>query len=192
MRPWASLVDDLVGSSNVNRRKMRKTATLEWRPAVSLRITRNGTIAFDGEIEAVPTTPGMYIFACRRHGRIEPMYIGLAGRSIRRRLKEHLRSSRMFDGLDAARPGKRLFIYATLEPNDAAARRYLGSFERALIRRATEAGCAALNIHQKQRTKYTLKTRCTFYNEGHREILWWCPRKVSTALMPERRAARTA
>jgi hypothetical protein len=168
-----------------------KTARLFWHTPIELKITRTPSIVFCGDIDAVPAKAGMYVFARRDHDRLIPLYVGLA-RSLRRRLKDHLRSERMITGLRVARGGKRMFVYATFQSADPAlAARLLGSFERALIRRALKVGGAPLNTLQKNRLKVAPPERCTLVNEGNTVGLsWWCPRRVTAPLLPPRRGGR--
>jgi hypothetical protein len=57
----------------------------------------------------------------------------------------------MYRGLTDARPGKRLFCCAEIEPGDPEfVRRYLASYESALIQCAAAVDGAKLNTHMRK------------------------------------------
>ena len=120
---------------------------------------------------------------------IRPLYVGLAGRSLRQRLKGHLKSVRMQESLRNSRPRKRLYYFAELDPNtDESVGEYLGPIERALILSAVRAGGGQLNTHQRiDRPPPGLGT-CVLLNTGHRQA-WsdWAPTKMTVELLPARR-----
>ena len=169
---------------------MNSAATLAWQPPIALRITRDGSIVPAAPIESIPPVPGMYLFARSRNSRLEPLYVGLASRSLRQRFVQHLRSPRMYEGLRVARGGKRFFGYAELTGVVGDFRQVLGSAERELIRLATVSGFATLNTHQKRLTPDLASDRCTFSHEGFSELWWWSPVEVTAALKPLRRNRR--
>ena len=170
---------------------MNSAATLAWHPPVALRIARDGSIVPAAPIESIPPVPGMYLFARNRNSRLEPLYVGLASRSLRQRFVQQLRSPRMYEGLRVARGGKRFFGYAELTGVVGDCRQVLGSAERELIRLATVAGFATLNTHQKRSTPGLACGHCTLNHEGFSELWWWSPAEVTAALKPLRRNRRS-
>ena len=170
---------------------MNSAGKLAWHPPIALRIARDGSIVPAAPIESIPPVPGMYLFARNRNSRLEPLYVGLASRSLRQRFVQHLRSPRMYEGLRAARGGKRFFGYAELTGVVGDYRQVLGSAEHELIRLAAAAGFATLNTHEKRSTPDLAGGCCTFSHEGFSDLWWWSPAEVTTALKPLRRNRRS-
>ena len=171
---------------------MAISARLTWQAPIEVIVTRHRRLTLSGDIRAVPTKRGVYVFARRSSSTIVPLYIGLASRSLRQRLKQHLKSPKMVKGLSDGPRGKRLFFFAELKPGDLeSAKQLLPSIESALIRAAVKIGGATLNTHQRERRPTQSGLRCTFLNNGYREA-WstWSGRRVTTVLLPPRQAAR--
>jgi len=164
-------------------------ACLRWHRPIEIDVSKHGSLVLKGDISVIPASRGMYVIARRTRTGIMPVYVGLASRSIRQRVKQHLKSDRMIEELVDGRRSKRLFFYAELTPGGLEfAKRYLPSFERALIRSAINAGGATLNRHQRQIRSTHIPRACSFVNAGHRAA-WidWSPTRVTTDLLPRRR-----
>ena len=170
---------------------MTIAARLRWHPPVAITVTRDQRLILAGELGDIPTSRGIYVFAMRTGSKLKPLYVGLASRSLRQRLKQHLRSPRMIEGLRNARPGKRLFFFAELEPGDHDfAKRYLSSCESALIQAAINFGGGNLNTNVRTNRMDPVPEKCLVINVGHREA-WspWATRRILADVLPPRRPA---
>ena len=181
-------------NSKLYRRTMGVSARLRWHPPLEIDVSVRGQLKLKDGLKTVPTTRGIYVIARKRRGGIIPIYVGLASRSLRQRLKQHLKSERMITQLIDGRRSKRLFFYAEVTPGDLEyAKRYLATIERALIRSAIRKGGALLNRHQRSVRAPATPYKFTFSNIGHREA-WadWARQRITTELKPPRRRRITS
>jgi hypothetical protein len=168
--------------------KMTPLIKLRWFPPIEITVKRHRSLILQADLINIPTTRGMYVFATVSGSQITPLYIGLASRSIRQRLKQHLKSPRMIKGLSDTPAARRIFLYAELEAGDLeSAKRYLPSLESALIQSATRIAGATLNTHQVRVRSPKSANVCKFINIGYRTA-WagWSPTRVTTVLLPPR------
>jgi hypothetical protein len=123
-----------------------------------------------------------------------PVYIGLASRSIRQRLTQHLKNAGTVAKLGGSGRGKLLFLHAELVPGDLEySKRYLPSLERALIAHAASREAVLMNTHQMGIATLNTGPMFKFKNTGQYATLagWW-PRTMSAVLMPARRVRAAA
>ena len=168
---------------------MPPIARLHWHDPVRIVVTPHRRLSLDGDLARVPVSRGMYLFGHRSSRAMTPLYVGLASRSIRRRLTEHLKSPRMLAGLSAALGGDCLFFFAELDPGDLEfAKRHLPSYETALIDAAVRFGGGNLNTRRRTAPPGQRTEKCVFINTGNCDA-WrpWSATRVTTALLPERR-----
>lgn len=105
---------------------------LDWNKPVPLRSCSNGYYQLD--LEAVPSSPGIYIFARRWGKSYEALYIGRS-QKLRGRVKGHLNSVKLMSHLKNAKTGKRVLIYGTPVTKQGQQQdKVLGSLEKAFIR----------------------------------------------------------
>ena len=74
---------------------------LEWATPISLR--RLHGIFELPDLDAIPRTPGVYVFARKQGSMLIPVYIGKA-EVLRRRLKQQLNNLRLMSGLALMSP----------------------------------------------------------------------------------------
>lgn len=108
------------------------------------------------EIDEVPSTPGVYIFA-RRHGKtVKPLYIGQTG-NLNKRLCQHLDSVSLMKGIKAAPTGTRLFLYCEpLLRRGQKLARVLDVLENALIDHALSEGHELFNVQGTKRPSHSI------------------------------------
>ncbi len=104
------------------------------------------------DIDRLPETPGVYLFA-RRHGaNVVPLYIGETA-NLKKRLEQHLNDIKVMKGIENAPGGKRLYLYAQVKTKRGQKiERVLDILQRALVEHALSVGHELLNI-QLTRTK---------------------------------------
>lgn len=146
--------------------------SLDWLGPIDLQDAVDDGLIYSlptQEIEAIPTVPGVYVFA-RVHGRaVSPLYIGKAG-NVRKRISQQFNNLRLMRGLEDAPAGFRtlhLAIPAIRRGQKAA--KVITIVEQSLISAALADGFEILN---KQGTK-TLVHRIS--SHGSREARRWLP-----------------
>ena len=99
-----------------------------------------------GDIDRVPESAGVYVFA-RRHGRkIVPLYIGETT-NLRKRLEQHFNDVKIMKGIENAPRGQRVFLYAQAKTKQAQKiERVLDILQRALVEHALSGGHNLLNV----------------------------------------------
>jgi hypothetical protein len=121
------------------------------------------------EGDALPDTPGVYVFA-RAHGaKVFPLYIGKA-LNLRRRVEQQLNNVKLMLSLQKAQTGRRVLLVGELVPKGGqVVGKVLRIAETALIRAALAEGHDILNV---QGTNYLVHTvEC----KGNRNARLWLP-----------------
>jgi hypothetical protein len=159
---------------------------LHWHPPLRVREARDGPLMYTvGELTQLPDGPGLYVFAHRRGSRIRPLYIGIATRSVRNRIKQQLNSVRLMKGIQDAVRGGRVLLVAELAGRRNP-RRVLPSLEHAMIRYALAEGHEILNKSGTRIRAYDLRHR------GNRESHSWMPLRMEAEQLKRRRPRATA
>jgi hypothetical protein len=143
-----------------------------WSQPVPLTKDRKGKLVYNLDLEQLPKSPGVYVFA-RQHGeRVVPIYIGET-MSLRSRIKSHLESVPLMHAVRDASSGNRLLIYCTVKTNsEDKAKKQINILERALILHAQTEGHQLVN---KRGTKLPTDTICFIGNRTSEAI---APRKM--------------
>lgn len=129
-----------------------------WAQPVALTLSSEVREIYScADIEEVPTSAGVYIFA-RRHGQaVTPLYVGQSG-NLRHRLYQHLDSVALMNSIRAAPIGARIFIFCTpILRKGQQLPRVLDTLEDALIDHALAEGHALLNIQGTRRPTHTIE-----------------------------------
>ncbi len=118
-----------------------------WQPPLDINPVPGEFSFVCRDIENVPEGPGVYIFGRRYGDTITPCYIGRS-RNINGRLKQHLNSIRLMNGLRNFGNGQKIFSWANinLRPGQNIDR-ILHVLERMLIVHATDDGHELLNVN---------------------------------------------
>ena len=121
-----------------------------WSSPIKLRLARYGAIYECEDLDAIPSSSGVYIFG-REHGDAAcPLYIGKA-LNLRRRIEQQLNSVRLMKGILESQIGGRFLIYCVPQlKRGQRAVRVISILEQALIAHALSEDFELL---QKQGTK---------------------------------------
>ena len=105
---------------------------LDWEKPVSLRASPDGYFQLD--LEGIPASPGIYIFARKWGKSYEALYVGRL-QELKGRIKKHLNSLKLMAHLKNAKTGKRVLLYGTpvAKPGQQQ-HKVLASLEKAFIR----------------------------------------------------------
>ena len=105
---------------------------LDWDKPVPMKLTRDGDFQID--LNCVPASPGIYIFARKWGKSYEALYVGRS-KNLSSRIKNHLNSVRLTKHLRNARSGRRVLIYGIPETKQGQQQyKVLASLEKAFIR----------------------------------------------------------
>jgi hypothetical protein len=106
---------------------------IEW--AARLQLNRaKGNEYYEVDLERVPDTSGIYVFARQWGKTYEALYVGKAD-NIRRRMKTQLNNLRLMHHVKSARSGSRVLLAATIRPKPGQRLpKLMQIVERALIR----------------------------------------------------------
>lgn len=148
---------------------------LDWSRPIRLSRSRDQQRIFEPpDLDDIPRTPGVYIFARRRGDAFVPIYIGKADR-LRRRIRQQLNNLRLMLGLEAAPSRARFVLYAEYggRPGPRASRA-IAIAERALIEYALAQGHDLINQQGTKRPHHTI------LNTGGRSARQWLPGAMAT------------
>ena len=131
--------------------------------------TRNGLIYDLEDLNEVPESPGVYVFA-RIHGQtVSPLYIGKA-ENIFRRIEQQLNNVRLMRGLEDAEAGSRtLHVAEFIAKKGQDSRKAINIIESALISAALVEGYELINIKGTKTPVHTITST------GNREARRWLP-----------------
>lgn len=104
-----------------------------------------GSPGYQIDLNELPPEPGVYVFY-RKHGNSNvPIYIGET-LSIRRRIKDHLKSLLLMDAIEKAPNGGRFLIFCTVSAGTTVkAKKHVKVIEKALILHAQSEGHVLFN-----------------------------------------------
>jgi hypothetical protein len=107
---------------------------IEWSRPITLRSGAKEGLIYTVNLDKLPRTPGIYIFA-RKWGRsFEALYVGKSG-NLQSRVKTHLNNLRLMRHLETSKTGKRFVIVGQIRTLPGQQRvKVLSILERAYIR----------------------------------------------------------
>jgi hypothetical protein len=131
--------------------------------------SRDGVIYAVDDEDAIPDTPGVYVFA-RVHGDVvEPLYVGRAT-NLTRRIGQQLNNLRLMRGIEEAPAGYRTLYVGEIQFRQGQRQgSVLRVAESALINAALAEGCDLLNIAGTNTLVHTIEST------GNREARRWLP-----------------
>jgi hypothetical protein len=120
----------------------------KWSKPITLKDGNSDGLIFKLDLDAIPSEPGVYIFARCYSSKVEPIYIGETV-NLRTRINSHLKSSvRLLTELKntGRGNGKRILIYCTVLAHSIdKAKSQVMIIEKALILHAQSEGHSLFN-----------------------------------------------
>ena len=147
---------------------------LRWSQPVRLLKARTNQRLFEPpDLDQIPRTPGVYLFARRSGDSFAPIYIGKADR-LRRRVRQQLNNLRLMLGLADAPGRSRFLIYAEYTGRTGPrASRAIKIAERALIEYSLAQGHELINQQGTKRPQHNIS------NIGNRSGRHGLPRRMA-------------
>jgi hypothetical protein len=117
----------------------------EWSKPIPLTKDSSGALIYQLDFSKLPEEPGVYVFG-RKHGKgSAPIYIGET-LSIRRRIKDHLKSLPLMKAIENAPNGGRFLIFCTVSAGTKEkAKKHVKIIEKTLILHAQTEGHEIFN-----------------------------------------------
>ena len=117
-----------------------------WSQPIPLKRGRDdGYKIYDLDLELVPKSPGVYIFARKYGNTVSPIYVG-ESLGLRGRIAGHLKSLPLMRAIQNAPNGKRFLIYCTVKAgNKNRAKTLVKVLERSLILHVQSEGHELFN-----------------------------------------------
>jgi hypothetical protein len=127
------------------RRVVTMELSIEWHRALPLVSGRKEGLIYTADLEKLPRTAGVYIFARRWGKGFEALYIGQST-NLRGRTRSHLNNLRLMRHLEEAKTGRRvIFVGEALTKPGQQMEKVLRLLERALIRHYLSEGHDLVN-----------------------------------------------
>lgn len=127
------------------------------------------------DVEDVPDTAGVYVFARLFGSRAIPLYIGETG-NIRTRLKQHLKNNvRLMKGIQGAPNGKRIFLFGEVRlKRGQNVKKVRSVLQRTIIERALSEGHELLNDKGAKTPVHSVRSTGNRYSEQIAGRLIFC------------------
>jgi hypothetical protein len=117
----------------------------KWSKPIPLKDGSSAGLIFQLDLEAIPTKPGVYVFARSYSDKVQPIYIGETI-NLRARIASHLKSVPLMKTLENASSGKKILIFCTVSSNSPdRAKTQVKIIEKALILHAQAEGHELFN-----------------------------------------------
>lgn len=133
---------------------------IAWRQPLELKDGSRQGLIYALDLDEVPGTPGVYVFARRFGQTVTPLYIGQA-QDLRRRVKQQLEMNvRLMKGLEAAEAGARVLLLGVIQfrPGQQV-EKVLEVVESAIIQYALAQGHEILNKQGKHRPSHLIRSQ---------------------------------
>ena len=167
---------------NPNGKFGNKHIALQWHAPLQLKDGgARGFIYYVDPLD-IPEVPGIYVFGKLRGETLQPIYIGVATKSLRKRIKQQFNNLRLMNGIKAARGGKRVLMIAELR-GSRRPQRVLATLEVAIIRYALAEGYPIVNKSGTKIRAYSLS------HLGNRLSRSWMPRQMEAEKLKPRAPA---
>jgi len=146
---------------------------IRWHKEFDLKESKKSEFIYEvDELDAIPTSPGVYIFARAYGESISPLYIGQA-LNLQTRIKQQLNNLRLMRGVQHASNGYRLlFVAEFVAKGGQNAKKSISVIESALISTALVEGCELINVQGKKTLAHSIAS------SGNRKARSWLPENV--------------
>jgi hypothetical protein len=124
---------------------LRMKIEAAWSKPIPLKKDSSGELIYQLDLDELPDEAGVYVFGRKYGDGYAPIYIGET-LSIRRRIKDHLKSVPLMKAIENAPNGGRFLIFCTVSAGTKEkAKKHVGIIEKALILHAQAEGHELFN-----------------------------------------------
>jgi hypothetical protein len=83
---------------------------IEWLPSIQLEDGRDQNLIYVCDYESIPERPGIYVFGRTFGAAFEALYVGRAGSSLKRRIKQQFNNVKLMQHVRNAKNGDRVLL----------------------------------------------------------------------------------